>query len=261
MQNAKISYFYKKKFADFSMGQLHTHSIHNVEIMYVRSGRCRVITADQTITLNSGSYIILAKKCAHRLEAQSANIMNIEFYLHHIGNISLDDIAQAYPVFSQIFSREVYVYRDNGGVCSALSELIDELQSHGTGLCSELLFKRFLIELCRNHNRSSIGGVSYIGKTKDYIKEHLSEKITIDDIAQHIGLNRSYLQTLFKQHTGKTVIDYINALRIEKACFIIRNTNLPVIDVAIDCGFASRQHFLYTFKKHTGKTVREYRSI
>lgn len=259
MQSAKISYYYKKKFADFSMGQLHTHSAHNVELMYVRSGRCRVITRDRALTLSSGSYIILAKECAHCLEAQSASIMNIEFYLHKSGNISLDDITAEYPAFTQIFSREVCVYRDDGGVCSALSELIDELQSHGAGLCSELLFKRFIIELCRNRSRSSAGGVSYIGKAKDYISEHLSEKITVDDIAHHVGLNRSYLQTLFRQHTGKTVVDYINALRIEKACFILRNTDLPIIDIAIDCGFSSRQHFLYTFKKHTGKTVREYR--
>lgn len=259
MKSAEISYYYKKKFADFSMGQLHTHSAHNVELMYVRAGKCRVITKDRTLTLSSGNYIILAKECAHCLEAQSANIMNIEFYLQKNGTISLDDIIEEYPVFTQIFSREVCVYRDSGGVCSALSELIDELGSHGAGLCSKFLFKRFIIELCRNHTQSSVGGVSYISKTKNYIAEHLSEKITINDIAEYVGLNRSYIQTLFRQHTGKTVIDYINALRIEKACFIMRNTDLPVIDIAIDCGFASRQHFLYTFKKHTGKTVREYR--
>jgi AraC family L-rhamnose operon regulatory protein RhaS len=92
-----------------------------------------------------------------------------------------------------------------------------------------------------------------------YIEQHFCEPITAEEIAGEIGLNRSYLQTLFKSHTGKTVLEYINSLRIAKACFIMKNTDLSVVDIAVDCGFASRQHFMYTFKKHTGMTAKQFR--
>ena len=256
---ATITYFYKKKFADFSMGQLHKHPPCNVELMYVRSGKCRVITDECTIALNSGNYIILSKQCPHCLEAQNANIMNIEFYIREKGEIALREISSEYPTHHELFSRKLAVFTDSGKICDALKCLIDELEDHGTGLCAKLLFKRFIIELCRNPAGNTIGGISYISKAKEYINEHLCEKITIDDIARYVNLNGAYMQTVFKQFTGKTVIQYINTLRIEKACFILKNHNLPLIDVAIDCGFASRQHFMYTFKKHTGLSVGQYR--
>lgn len=258
MAQAEISYYYKKRFADFKMNKLHRHSKYNHEIMYVSSGKCEIVTPERTVTLTAGNYIMIGNRQPHLLTAQSADILNIEFYIHKKG-ISVEDIEADYPQFMKMFSHRLSVYSDTGEVFTAMRELIEELQNHGKGICSNILFKRLLIELCRNDSRNNIGGVSYIGAAKKYIEAHLCEKITVPEIASHIGINHSYLQTLFKQHTGKTIIDYINSLRIEKACFIMRNTDLSLVDIAVDCGFSSRQHFMYTFKKHTGKTAREYR--
>ena len=258
MARAEISYYYKKRFADFKMNNLHCHSKYNHEIMYVSSGKCEIATPENTLTLTAGNYIMIGNRQPHLLIAQNADILNIEFYIHQKG-ISVEDIEADYPQFLKMLSHRLSVYGDTGEVFTAMRELIEELQDHGEGLCSALMFKRFLIVLCRNQSHNALNGVSYIKIAKEFINSHLCEKITIDDIARHVGLNRSYLQTLFKEHTNKTVIEYINSLRIEKACFIIRNYNLPIIDVAIDCGFHSRQHFMYTFKKYTGKTVGEYR--
>lgn len=259
MLYATISYFYKKNFADFSMGKFHTHSKNNVEIMYVCSGKCRIITPEQTLTINSGNYIILANECPHSLKAENASIMNIEFYLKRQGDISLDDILNEFPELSNIFSKKISIFNDNGQICDTLRNLINELGERGKTLYSTLLFKSLIIELCRNRTSATLGGVVYISKAKEYINAHLCEKITIDDISEYVNLSSAYLQTLFKAHTDKTLTQYINGLRIEKACFILKNHNLPIIDIAIDCGFASRQHFMRTFKMHTGLSVGQYR--
>ena len=258
MERAQISYYYKKTFLDFSMHTMHTHTKNNYEVMYVSSGKCEIVIPDKTIYLTSGNFIIIGNSCPHYLRAENADIINLEFYIHDKG-VSIKDVLTEYPVLAKILALENSTYLDNGEVYSILKEIVSELQNYGKGVCSDLILKRLLIEICRTHNKNSIGGVSYIGETKKYIAEHLFEKLTIEEISNHVGLNHSYLQTLFKRHTGKTIIDYINSLRIEKACFIMRNTNLPIIDIAIDCGFSSRQHFMYTFKKHTGVNAREYR--
>ena len=258
MAFAEISYYYRKRFADFKMNILHAHSKYKHEIMYVSSGKCEIITPEQTITLTTGEYIIISNCQPHRLTAQKADILNIEFYIHNSG-VSINDIEADFAQLLEMFSHRLSVYSDTGEVYTAIRQLIDELQNHGKGICSDILLKRMLIELCRNNKRSVIGGTSYINKAKKYIETHLCERITVPALALDIGINHSYLQTLFKQHTGKTIIDYINSLRIDKACFIMKNTNLSIVDIAIDCCFSSRQHFMYTFKKHTGKTAREYR--
>lgn len=123
-----------------------------------------------------------------------------------------------------------------------------------------LLFCRLLIEIARSLKMAEEGSISYVTAARKYIKAHLCEKLSVSQIAAEVGLNRSYLQTLFRKVTGKTVVEYINSLRIEKACFIMKNTDLPTVDIAIDCGFASRQHFMYVFKQHTGCTARQYRT-
>lgn len=260
MSYAQISYYYRKSFVNFKMNKPHCHSKYNYEIMYVSSGKCEVILSERTVTLNAGNYIIIGRQHPHLLKVQSADVLNIEFCIQKSG-VPIEDIEADFPKLSLIFAKEFSVYSDSGEVYTAIRELIDELQNHGNGIGANLLFKRMLIELCRNDSRNHLGGISYISNAKKYIEAHLCEKITVPEIAAHVGINRSYFQTLFKQHTGKTVVDYINSLRIERACFIMRNTEHSVTDIALDCGFSSRQHFMYIFRKHMGKTAREYRKL
>lgn len=255
---ALISYHYRKNFADFSMDRMHTHEPDNFEIMYVKEGHCTVKTPDGEHSLSAGSFILLGNGCPHSLEARNAAILNVEFYVNREG-VDVSDVLAAYPEILKLFSERAVDAHDKSEVFSALSALITELKSEGNGLCAELLFKRLLIELARSCSLKKNRSVKYVNTAIEYIEQHFCEPITAEEIANEIGLNRSYLQTLFKSHTGKTVLEYINSLRIAKACFIMKNTDLSVVDIAVDCGFASRQHFMYTFKKHTGMTAKQFR--
>ena len=256
--NARISYHYKKNFADFNMERTHTHEMNNFEIMYVKEGACIVETAEKEYHLSAGSFILLGNCCPHLLSARNATILNIEFDIRQ-GNMNISDVLERFPEIREIFSFHALYLLDKSEVFSALEALIAELHVNGEGFCAELMFKRLLIEICRSYKKRQSPSEHYIREATEYIEENFCRNISVSEIAAQIGLNRSYLQTLFKSVTGKTVLEYINSLRIEKACFIMKNTDLPVIDIALDCGFASRQHFMYIFKKTTGMTARQYR--
>ncbi len=257
--NAEISFYYKKSFADFKMERMHTHSPNNFEIMYVREGSCLVKTEEDSFFLSRGEFILLGNECPHLLEARQAAILNIEFNIN-AGNIPIGEVLAEYPVLSQLFSARKVKISDRSGVLEALLCLISELKENEEGLCSRLMFCRLLIEIARSFSRREEGPDTYVRAACEYIGEHFCEKLSVGSIAAEVGINRSYLQTLFRRVTGKTVVEYINSLRIEKACFIMKNTDLPAVDIAIDCGFSSRQHFMYIFKKHTGCTARQYRT-
>ncbi len=259
MPSAKISYYYKKNFADFKMEQMHIHEKGNFEIMFVRSGKCIVSVPDEQLSLSEGHFVLLGNCCPHSLSAVSAQILNIEFYIN-MGGSDITSVFEECPALTELFSKSAVLLADKSEVCSALLSLIDELRENGEGLCSDLLFSRLLIELSRSFLRADDDGSAYVAAARDYIKRHFCEKLPVSEIASAVGLNRSYLQTLFKKITGKTILEYINSLRIEKACFIMKNTDLPVVDIAADCGFSSRQHFMYIFKKQTGLTARQYRT-
>ena len=93
-----------------------------------------------------------------------------------------------------------------------------------------------------------------------YIRQHLSEPITVEAIARFLNRGRSRLSTDFKKITGENLSDYILKQKIDESKKLLRYTNKPAIDIAIYLGFSSQSHFSRTFKKYTDITPNEYRS-
>jgi len=258
MPSVYIGYYYKKKFENFIMKTRHAHD--DIEIMYVSSGQCTVSTPFGKKMLETGQFIVLGKGVAHALSAEKADIMNLEFFLNHPRGFNIDR-AYGMAGVSAALRGDCEVYTDDGTVYPALRDVVREQQTSGDGYMTEVLMDRLLILLGRLWERKhrNRGGVAYVERAKDYIIHHCDEKIAVADVASHIGLNISYLQNLFKKHTGTTVTEYVNKIRIEKACFLLRNSDMDTTEVALECGFASRQHFGLTFRKLMGCSPIAYR--
>lgn len=83
--------------------------------------------------------------------------------------------------------------------------------------------------------------------------------LSVEGIADDVGFTASYITKIFKQHTGKTVIEYINEKRIEKAKELLTNTTDSVAAISEKCGFANITYFHRSFKKTVGITPNAYR--
>ena len=92
-----------------------------------------------------------------------------------------------------------------------------------------------------------------------YITENYKEKITIKDVADHIGYNCNYASKLFKRIFGMSFNDFVNTLRINTACQLLVNTNSKIVQIAFDSGFQSQRSFNQNFKKAFGVSPDEYR--
>lgn len=93
----------------------------------------------------------------------------------------------------------------------------------------------------------------------EYIARHFSEDISLASVADTLHVNTSYLSTLFRQVTGMTFKEYLNRVRIEEAARLLSNTDYPVMEIAIACGYKDQSYFTKVFKKLTGLTPRQYR--
>lgn len=93
----------------------------------------------------------------------------------------------------------------------------------------------------------------------EYITQHFSEDISLAKVADTLHVNTSYLSTLFRQATGTTFKEYLNRIRIEEAARLLSNTDYPVMEIAIACGYKDQSYFTKVFKKLTGLTPRQYR--
>ena len=98
-----------------------------------------------------------------------------------------------------------------------------------------------------------------LDKAISYIREHCTEGISRDNVAQVVGCSSSYLSTLFTRIVGHTFKDVVLKYRMEKAKEFLRQGNKTITEVAFKVGYNEPNYFSTAFKKITGVTPRQYR--
>lgn len=99
----------------------------------------------------------------------------------------------------------------------------------------------------------------YVVLAIDYIRMHVQEPITVEQVAHELSVNSSYLSKLFKQEMGKSISEYIRDSKIEIAEHMLRHLDDTSLQIANYLGFSSQSHFIQVFRKQTGMTPEEYR--
>lgn len=92
-----------------------------------------------------------------------------------------------------------------------------------------------------------------------YIDENLSDKLSLSELAEKSCMSIPSFSRKFKERMGKTLIQYLNECRIEKAKLLLENKNLSLEQIAEEAGFSNANYLIRVFKKVTGQTVGEYR--
>lgn len=95
----------------------------------------------------------------------------------------------------------------------------------------------------------------------DYINNHFAEKLSLEDISLRAGFSKYHFTRIFKENTGVTVIEYINARRCDNAGFLLRETKMPITQISFECGFESPSYFAKAFSKLYGIIPSEYRLL
>lgn len=93
----------------------------------------------------------------------------------------------------------------------------------------------------------------------NYIDEHFTENLTLEEIASEIGYNRCYFSSIFSKCMGMSVWDYISIKRIEDALTLIKTTDKSILQIATECGFNNTINFNKTFKKYTNLPPSSFR--
>ena len=94
-----------------------------------------------------------------------------------------------------------------------------------------------------------------------YVREHYSQDLYLEKIADNMGLSVKYISRVFKKNTGKNLTDFINEVRVDHVKQLLTETSLPVRDISEAVGIPSRSTFVRLFKKYTNVTPSEYRNI
>ncbi len=96
-------------------------------------------------------------------------------------------------------------------------------------------------------------------KVSNYIQQHLSEPIKVEDISKALFMGRSRLSTNFKKETGINISDYIINHKIDEAKRLLRYSDKSLTAISLYLGFTSQSHFTKVFKEKVGTTPSEYK--
>lgn len=107
---------------------------------------------------------------------------------------------------------------------------------------------------------SDKSGAALMEKALQYLREHYTEELTLQDVADHVHVSRNYFSHLFKKHTGQNFIDCLIHLRIRHAQNLLAGSELKIYEVAERSGFRDVKYFSKLFRRMTGFSPQEFRA-
>ena len=197
----------------------------------------------------------------------------------HTGIISEQDSVfyciQFDPIFFHNLIGDEYIIFQNIIQDEDCTKLLDELISISTKattvqhiLESKKLAYEFIILLTKRYSKTILDEVHYKKQFKkldtfhqviDYLEKHYMEDLSVSELASHFNMSPSYFAHFFKQYAQKSVIEYINEIRITHAKNFLEKEETPISEIALRVGFSDVNYFSRKFKAITCITPTEYK--
>ncbi|WP_373231075.1 AraC family transcriptional regulator [Cohnella sp.] len=180
--------------------------------------------------------------------------------IHSVEYISYDNIMF---IYNQLAGATIKHLRENnistsrifagqGNIYSAIASIdtLDELEDY-----LRVLFGEIIQYLARNP-----GEVNYGERIIRHLEGHFCEDIVFEDMAKEIGISYSYMRKIVYDLTGKSLIDYLNLLRIQKAKQLLLESNLNMTQIASEVGYYNVQSLTRFFRKYEGMPPSSYKA-
>ena len=101
----------------------------------------------------------------------------------------------------------------------------------------------------------------YLNRVITYMRDHLQENLTLTRIAREAGLSESYLNAVFKECVKCAPMDYYINMKMDKACYLLCNTDMHIYQVALYLGYDNQYYFSRAFKKVLGVPPKKYKEM
>ncbi len=131
------------------------------------------------------------------------------------------------------------------------------------------LFQLFEI-LCSAPRYEKLSGEKNAGDNKmvdtrltdvcNFVRENFFRPIPVSEVSAIARMSPHSFSRFFSRNTGSGFVDYVNQVRTNKACYLLRETEHQINEIVFECGFATVSNFNKQFRKHSGMSARDYRS-
>ncbi len=247
--------------------------VESASFHLVRRGECWVIAGEEIERLGPGDLLFVESGRNHVLSSEHPNSPHLSVasdILLLCGYCRFDaglrhPLTQAFPVFTVLRGEELL---GNPRLKNTLDQLSTEYMSQqpGSQIIVDKLTEILLVELIRiNFGKSKQSGFiaalsdKQISKALELLHTAPQKAWTLEGLATEVAMSRAALAKRFKQLVGQTMFEYLTALRMQRAQELLRDSELPLYQVANRVGYESDLAFTKTFKRLLGMTPTSYR--
>lgn len=239
----------------------------------IRRGGCKLSSGDVQEYLGPGDLVFIAPGREHFLSNESApmgSAIEGANTLLLCGYCAFEDTLGMHlnDLFPDLIIIRNEQLQTSGWLRSILDQLSHEYMSMrpGTEIVVNRLTEVFIVELIRmNFGRQEEAPLikaladKYVGKALQALHQKPEKSWSLETLAVDVGLSRAAFAKRFKNLVGQSMFDYLTLLRIQQACRLLADTELPLYEVANRVGYESDLAFTRTFKKRLGQTPTAYR--
>ena len=248
MPNPLLPFIYHRRFEVNSRDKFPNWH-ENIEILQATEGSGYVRCGTECLPFSAGELFVVNADTIHSIGTDTrlvyrCLIVDNSFF-----------IANGIPIRSLQFQnviRNAALYGLFENIVGAYSQL--DSDNFRTVLSIRTGVLQLLQALCQSYITLNTVQPSneHIKKAIVYIRSHLAEPITLDDLAQHVGTSKFHLSRQFKAYTGNTMVQTVNLMRCTEAQRLLES-GMRVGEAAAACGFDNLSYFTRTFKTLTGK--------
>ena len=218
----------------------------NIELLQCISGSGYVLCGTDRIPMEPGKLVIINADTLHAIGTQE----HISYRCLIIDNSFFSE--NGIPI-AQLYFRHLV---DDEAVCRLMAAIGKNYEQMDPENYLDILSARtqilLLVQmLCANHTTQRPDNPSneYIKTAMTYLRSHLSQPISLDALADHVGISKYHLARQFKLFTGETIVQTLNLMRCTEAQRLIKS-GTSVSAAASSCGFDNLSYFTRTFKKY-----------
>lgn len=254
--------------------QFHIHD--EIEILMITSGTMRVYFNDEIyVDVKSPDGIFINRRVPHSTERMEHGTSSSLLQVNIEKMIKMEH-KHMNRYLSLIFSgdeNDYYILKNNSPekteICGYMNYIIAENQNQKQSFNTYIRGYLFLIlgALYRYNILNDIepkydsDGINKIYKALLFVDKNYASPIILDEISSVVNMNPSYFCRVFKKVTGKTLMEYVNFVRIYKAENLLTSTEESILDISVETGFSSVSYFNRVFKNLKDASPAAYRKI
>ncbi len=265
-----------RMYASSGEGRLVNSSIHekSMEIIEVLSGSVIIQIGTEILAAEAGDFVYVPTANVFRIDANgtAASVRSMVFDASIIRSNMENFDEEVFYMFDVQSRNRISVFREGHPVYPTLSHYMSE--SYEEYIAKDVCYKlpiraniylmmtallRYYCGSKDDSDRMIYHNVLRLAPVISFISEHYCEKIYVEKLADMINVSPDYFTKMFKDSIGKTPIEYINGLRINKAMELLFSTKDSMAEIAEKIGFCNPNYFHKTFKQYMDVSPLAYR--